>query len=103
MRRPGTLRAAPRQLSDTSDSGSFENASGGTLNVTLSDATQLVTLSPGAVDNDGTINANLGILALDGAGTHGGSFAGAVSDRSLLGRYPDARVPVRAPRSATSK
>ena len=78
-----------RQMTDTNDSGRFENASSGTVNVTLADATEIVTISPGAVENDGTINANLGTLVLAGSGTHNGSFAGAGGTVRFSRRYPD--------------
>ncbi len=70
-----------RSMSDSLDSASFVNASTGILNVDLDAAGDVLTLSPGTVQNDGTINANLGILALSGSGTHTGTFAGAATVR----------------------
>ena len=70
-----------RSMSDTSDTGSFENTSAGTLNVDLDLDTQTVTISTGSVQNDGTVNANVGALAFFGDGTHTGTFAGPATVR----------------------
>jgi hypothetical protein len=65
-------------MSDTSDSGSFENTSSGVLNVDIG-STRTLVFSPGAVENDGVVNANVGTTEFNGTGTHNGSFAGAAT------------------------
>jgi hypothetical protein len=65
-------------MSDTSDSGSFENTSTGILNVDTGSIRTLI-ISTGAVENDGVVNANVGTTEFNGSGTHNGSFAGAAS------------------------
>ncbi len=70
------LTGGTRGMTDANDTGTFENTAAGVLNVTLDDATRVVTISPGNVQNDGTVNANLGVLAFNGDGTHTGDFAG---------------------------
>ncbi|MBK7948254.1 MAG: hypothetical protein IPK00_05835 [Deltaproteobacteria bacterium] len=71
-----SITGAGRQMSDTSDTATFQNTSTGLVDVTLSAANQTVTIGTGTLENAGTLQVQLGTLALDGSGTHTGSFTG---------------------------